>query len=68
MRIRIELAVGGRKVEQSVFEIDDRKLEELTSDELEAAIEMNVRNWANRNIQMEWEVVDDDDDDDDGNV
>jgi hypothetical protein len=58
VRIQLQLSIGERTVEKAFIEIDDRKLEELTPEELEGAIEMNVRTWADRNIRLDWEVID----------
>jgi len=45
-------------VKEDVLEIDDRKLEHLSSDEVEQAIEVVVRDWASSGIEAEWETLD----------
>ena len=57
MKINVSLKIGPEAQLDGVIEIDDYRLEELSEEEIEAAIEMNVRNWANAKIQIEWEVA-----------
>lgn len=56
MDIKIRLSVEGEPVKEAVVQIEDYKLEELTEEERESAIEIVVRNWADRHIQIEWEA------------
>jgi len=58
MRIKVQLSVGGQAVKEDVLVVDDSKLEELTEEEIEHAIDINVRNWADKNISIAWETVD----------
>lgn len=57
MRIRIQLAVAGETVKQDVLEIAEHKLGEMTDVEIESAIEVKIRTWVDRLIQVEWEVI-----------
>jgi hypothetical protein len=57
MKIKISLSVKGKELAEEVIEIDDAKLEELTEEEIRAAVEVNIRNWADRSIQIAWETV-----------
>lgn len=56
MKIKVNLTVGGKTVKEDVIEIDDYKLEELTEDEIEGSIEIQVRSWVDREIQVTWET------------
>lgn len=56
MKIRVTLSLKDQKKAEEWIEIDDRKLEELTEDELENAIDIVVRDWANEAIRIEWET------------
>lgn len=58
MRIGIQLAVDGETVKQDVLEIAEHKLGEMTDEEIESAIEVKIRTWVDRMIQVEWEVLD----------
>lgn len=58
MQIRVTLTVNGREAAADTFEMDDGKLEPLGEDEREAAVEVAVRSWADRNIAIAWETVD----------
>jgi urease beta subunit len=57
MKIKISLSVKGKELTEEVIEIDDAKLEELTEEEIRAAVEVSIRNWADRSIQIAWETV-----------
>ncbi|MCY9657030.1 hypothetical protein P5G65_33500 [Paenibacillus chondroitinus] len=57
MRINIQLAVAGDMVKQDVLEIAEHKLGEMTEEEIESAIEIKIRTWVDRMIQVEWEVI-----------
>ncbi|WP_164484201.1 MULTISPECIES: hypothetical protein [unclassified Paenibacillus] len=57
MRIQIQLAVSGEMVKQDVLEIPEYKLGEMTDEEIESAIEIKIRTWVDRMVQVEWEVL-----------
>ncbi|WP_235960102.1 hypothetical protein [Paenibacillus silvestris] len=57
LRISIQLAVAGDMVKQDVLEIAEHKLGEMTEEEIESAIEIKIRTWVDRMIQVEWEVI-----------
>jgi hypothetical protein len=57
MKIKISLSVGGEQVKEDVVEIEDDKLEELSEEEVEAAAEAVVRQWADRKLSIAWEVA-----------
>lgn len=56
MRIKIKLSIGEESVKEDVIEIDDYKLEELDEVEIESAIEVMVRDWANQHLTISWEA------------
>lgn len=56
MKIKVSLSVGGEIVKYDDIEINDFKLEELSQEEIEESIEIQIRSWADRNIQITWEV------------
>ena len=56
MKIEIRLRVQKNTLIEDVIDVDDIKFEELTEEEKEHALEIVVRNWADENIQIEWEV------------
>ncbi|GFZ99233.1 hypothetical protein GCM10008018_51810 [Paenibacillus marchantiophytorum] len=58
MRIQVQLAIAGEMVKQDVLEIAEHKLGEMTDEEIESAIEINIRTWMDRMVQVEWEVID----------
>ncbi|NOU99305.1 hypothetical protein GC097_04595 [Paenibacillus sp. LMG 31457] len=58
MRISIQLGVDGETVKRDVLEIAEHKLGEMTDEEIESAIEIKIRTWVDRMIQVEWEVID----------
>ncbi|MEC0230947.1 MULTISPECIES: hypothetical protein [Paenibacillus] len=57
MRIQVQLAINGETVKQDVLEIAEQKLGEMTDEEIESAIEVNIRTWMDRMVQVEWEVI-----------
>lgn len=57
MKISVNLTVSGEIVKTDVIDIDDEKLELLTEDEVEAAIEVHIRTWAERHVQIAWEAL-----------
>lgn len=56
MKVNVTLKVGQEAQINGVIEIDEYKLEGLTEEEIEAAIQVNVSSWANAQIRIEWEV------------
>ncbi|MEK8127949.1 hypothetical protein WMW72_08560 [Paenibacillus filicis] len=60
MRIKVQLSVGGQVVKADVLTLAETKLGELTDEEIEQAIEINIRSWADRLISIEWEEVPED--------
>ncbi|WP_164821496.1 hypothetical protein [Paenibacillus koleovorans] len=56
MKFKVQVSVGQEVVKELWMEIVDDKLEELSEEEIEAAIEMKVRNWADREISLAWET------------
>ncbi|WP_409342149.1 hypothetical protein [Paenibacillus sp. MBLB4367] len=57
MKVKVSMKVGEEAQIDGMIEIDDYKLEELSEEEIEAAIEILVKNWANDRIRIEWEVA-----------
>ncbi|KRE98283.1 hypothetical protein ASG89_04520 [Paenibacillus sp. Soil766] len=58
MRIQIQLAVDGETTKTEVLQIAEHKLGEMTDEEIEHAIEVKIRTWVDRIVQVEWEVLD----------
>ncbi|KIL38483.1 hypothetical protein SD70_25920 [Gordoniibacillus kamchatkensis] len=58
MKIRIRLRVHGKEAAADEIRIDDAKLEPLDPDEREAAVEVAVRSWADKAVELEWETED----------
>ena len=58
LRIQIQLAVDGETKKTDVLEIAEHKLGDMTDEEIEQAIEVNIRTWLDRMIRVEWEVID----------
>lgn len=56
MNIRVNLRVEGQLAASGTVSIDDRKLEELTEEEVEQAVEIMVSKWANDRIEIDWET------------
>lgn len=65
MEIKVSLSVKNNKIVDDIIEIDETKLEELTDDEIESAIEVYISEWANRNVNIAWEVLKTDEDEED---
>lgn len=57
MRIQIQLAIDGETKKTDVLEIAEHKLGEMTDEEIEQAIEIKIRTWVDRMVQVEWEVI-----------
>jgi hypothetical protein len=57
MKIQIQLLVDNNVVKEDVLELEEQKVEHLNEDELEAAIEINIRDWIDKVVQVSWEVV-----------
>lgn len=45
MRIKVELSIGGQIAKVDELVLEENKLGELMDEEVEQAIEMNIRNW-----------------------
>jgi hypothetical protein len=61
MRIQIQLSVDGQSIKQDTLVIQEQKLGDLTDEEIERAIEIKIRSWVDRMVQVEWEVLEDED-------
>ncbi|GIP31180.1 hypothetical protein [Paenibacillus sp. J2TS4] len=55
MNIKVNLMVGEYQLDH-VLSIEDHKLESLSEEEIEAVIEIRIRDWANDLIRIAWEV------------
>ncbi|MFD0868098.1 Uncharacterised protein [Chlamydia abortus] len=55
MNIKVNLMVGEHQIDK-VLTIEDHKLEGFSEEEIEAVIEVKIRNWANDLIRIAWEV------------
>jgi hypothetical protein len=60
MNIQVRLRVEGKEAAAGTIHVDDRKLEELTEEEVERALELIVSQWANDRIEIEWDADDSD--------
>jgi len=60
MRINIQVSIGGEPVKTDTIVIEEHKLGELTDEEIQNAIEINIRSWVDRHVQVEWEVEEED--------
>jgi hypothetical protein len=58
LNIKVTLKVEDKEVKQDSIEIAEHKLGELTDEEIQQAIEINVREWVNRVVSVEWEAED----------
>ena len=56
MKINVTLRVSDGHELRDVIEIEEHKLGELSDDDIEAAIEMMVRRWVDKTIEVEWET------------
>ncbi|SDE10232.1 hypothetical protein SAMN02799630_04696 [Paenibacillus sp. UNCCL117] len=57
MRIKVQLSVGDQAVREEELTIAESKLGELTDEEIEQAIEIKIRAWADKLIRIDWEVA-----------
>ena len=60
MIIKVKLFVSSLDqpaVYETELDIPDDKLELLEEEEISAAIDTNVRTWAERNLFVDWEVI-----------
>ncbi len=61
MIVTVKLFVSGTEgqpIHTAAIEIPDEKMELLDEDEKVAAVEMNVRTWAEHHLILDWEVSD----------
>lgn len=56
MKIHVTLKVSDGHTLSDTLVIEEHKLGELTEEDIEAAIERNIRTWVNRHIAVEWEA------------
>jgi hypothetical protein len=57
MRFKVALAFDNQAVKEEILEIKEQKLGDLTDEEIERAIEINIRSWLDKHLQIEWEVM-----------
>ncbi|SEB67195.1 hypothetical protein [Paenibacillus sp. GP183] len=57
MRFKVALAFDNQSVKEEILEIKEQKLGELSDEEIERAIEINIRSWLDKHLQIEWEVL-----------
>ncbi|MFD0676799.1 MULTISPECIES: hypothetical protein [unclassified Paenibacillus] len=60
MKIKVQLSIGDQMVKEDNLLIAETKLGELTDEEIEQAIEINIRAWADKMIRIHWEVAEED--------
>lgn len=58
MNIKVRLRVNGATAAEDTIEIEDHKLDELSEDEVERAVEIVVTQWANDRIEIDWDTGD----------
>jgi hypothetical protein len=56
MKIRVTLKLSDGHALSDTLEIGEHKLGNLTEEEIEAAIERNIRTWVDRHVTVEWEA------------
>ncbi|MCC2683228.1 MAG: hypothetical protein K0R75_127 [Paenibacillaceae bacterium] len=56
MKVKLKLSVDQKQVLDDVLDIDDTKLELLSEEEIEQAIEVYIAEWSNEHVQIHWEV------------
>jgi len=61
MKIHVTLKLSDGHTLSDTLVIGEHKLGELSEDEIEAAIERNIRTWVDRHVTVEWETADDGD-------
>jgi hypothetical protein len=60
MKVMVKLLVaesGNQPVYQTVLEFPDDKFELLDEEETSAALDTNVRTWAEQQLMLDWEVL-----------
>lgn len=62
MKVHVTLKVSDGHVLSDTLVIAEHKLGELSEEEIEAAVERNIRTWVDRHIQVEWETEEDGED------
>lgn len=55
MKVKVKMSIGKDLEVEDVITIDDRKVEGLSEEDIEAAVEIRVRKWADERISIEWE-------------
>jgi hypothetical protein len=60
MRIKVSLSFADQPVKEDILEIKEQKLGELSDEEIERAIEIKIRSWLDKHLQIEWEVIEED--------
>lgn len=56
MKVKVSVAVGPELVKEVWLDVPDKKLEEMPDEEVEAIIEVYVRNWADQQLSLTWEA------------
>ncbi|HEX7057807.1 MAG TPA: hypothetical protein VF260_11535 [Bacilli bacterium] len=59
MNIHLNVSIGDEKVKEAVIHIENHKLEALSDDEIQQAVEIKIREWVNSQISIAWETSDD---------
>ncbi|WP_128894732.1 hypothetical protein [Longirhabdus pacifica] len=59
MEIKLNIAIGDEPAKDHFITIADEKLIDLTEDELHQAIEIVIRDWMDKHMQVMWEVTKD---------
>jgi hypothetical protein len=61
LKVQLKLSVDQKQVLDDVLDIDDMKLELLSDEEIEQAIEVLIAEWSNKHVQIHWEVEESED-------
>ncbi len=57
MQIQVKLSLDGNVIKQDTIVIEEQRLGDLSDEEIERAIEVRIRTWVDRLIQVEWEEL-----------
>jgi hypothetical protein len=57
MQIQVKLSLEGNVIKQDTIVIEEQRLGDLSDEEIERAIEVRIRTWVDRLIQVEWEEL-----------
>ncbi|MFD2671770.1 hypothetical protein [Marinicrinis sediminis] len=56
MKINVHIAVKEQHVLEDTITVEEETLAELSDEEIEQVIEIRIRDWVDRNLQVAWEA------------